>query len=76
MSSIVSFGNKDSLKDTARKYPFGTYADAGGLASKLNISRVPIKIFVNEGHMEKLWGGASNGQEAQSAFIKWLESVK
>jgi hypothetical protein len=74
--AIVSFGSKDSLKDAASKYPFGTYADAGGLASKLNISKVPIKIFVNEGHMEKLWGGATNSQEAQSAFIKWLESVE
>lgn len=74
--AIVSFGNKDSLKDAGRKYPFGTYADAGGLAGRLNINRVPIKIFVNEGHMEKLWGGASNSQEARSAFIKWLESVK
>jgi hypothetical protein len=74
--AIVSFGSKESLKDAASKYPFGIYVDAGGLASDLNISRVPIKIFVNEGHMEKLWGGATNSQEAQSAFIKWLESVK
>lgn len=74
--AIVSFGSKDSLKDAASKYPFGAYVDAGGLASKLNISKVPIKIFINEGHMEKLWGGATNSQEAQSAFIKWLESVE
>ncbi len=74
--AIVSFGRKESLESAANKYPFGIYADAGGLASKLNINRVPIKIFVNEGHMEKLWGGATNGQEAQLAFIKWLENVQ
>ena len=74
--AVVSFGNKESLKDAASKYPFGIYADAGGLARQLNISRVPIKIFVNEGRIEKLWGGATNTQEAQSAFIKWLESVE
>lgn len=74
--AIVSFGNKESLKDAASKYPFRTYADAGGLTSTLNIGRVPIKIFVNEGNMEKLWGGATNSQEAQSAFIEWLENVK
>jgi hypothetical protein len=64
------------LKAAASKYPFGIYADAGGLARKLNISRVPIKIFISEGHMEKLWGGATNSREAQFAFIKWLENVK
>ena len=73
---IVSFGGKESLKDAASKYPFAIYADAGGLASKLNISRVPMKLFINEGHMEKLWGGATNSQEAQAAFTTWLESVK
>lgn len=74
--AIVSFGSKESLKDAASKYPFAIYADAGGLASKLNISRVPMKLFINEGHMEKLWGGATNSQEAQAAFITWLENVK
>jgi peroxiredoxin len=70
---IVSFGPKDSLKETEEKFPFKTYLDEGGLAHRLRIARVPMKVLVKDGHIQEIWGGSS--ERTQAEFIKWLEGV-
>lgn len=71
---IVSFGTKDSLKEEEEKYPFKIYSDGGGLAHQLHIARVPMKVLVNDGYIEEVWGGSS--ERAQAEFTKWLEGVQ
>lgn len=71
--AVVSFGTKDALKETEQKCPFKVYFDEGGLAHKLDIARVPMKVLVNNGHIEEIWGGSS--EKAQAQFTQWLEDV-
>lgn len=70
---IVSFGTKVALKETEEKYPFQVYFDEGGLAHKLGIARVPMKVLVNDGHIQEIWGGSS--ERAQAQFTQWLEGL-
>ncbi|MCI0563129.1 MAG: hypothetical protein MN733_32020 [Nitrososphaera sp.] len=74
---IVSFGERESALDAARKkFPFDVFYDGGfKLAGKLGITRVPIKIFVEDGVIIKTWGGATTEQEEQEEFISWLKRL-
>ncbi len=70
---VVSFGANASLKEMEGKYPFQVYFDEGGLAHKLGIGRVPIKVLVNDGEIQEVWGGSS--ERAQAQFTQWLEGL-
>jgi len=51
------------------------YDDGFKLAGALGITRVPIKIFVEDGVIIKVWGGATTEKEKQEEFIDWLEGL-
>ncbi len=74
---VTSFGRpKETLEIAEKKFPFKVYFDADSLLGlKLKITKVPIKIYVEDGIIKKVWGGASIKEEKKSEFINWLESV-
>jgi thiol-disulfide isomerase/thioredoxin len=75
---VVSFGEpKTALEQVgALGLPFKVYFDDGHLlAGRLGVRRVPIKLFVEDGVIKKLWGGATNSGEEETAFAEWLEKV-
>lgn len=74
---IVSFGDKQSsLAEAQKVFPFKVFFDEEGkLAASLGIHRVPIKIYLENGAVKKVWGGATTDETAKNEFVKWLESV-
>ena len=74
---VISFGDMESsLKQAKEKFPFAVFYDRGfRLASQLGISRVPIKIFVDNGIIRKSWGGATVDEKAKADFASWLGEV-
>ncbi|HVF56801.1 MAG TPA: redoxin domain-containing protein [Pyrinomonadaceae bacterium] len=75
---VATLGAKEeSLKMAAELFPFKTFYDEDGLLTKnLGITRMPIKIFVENGVVKESWGGASKSPEVQADFVKWMEEVK
>lgn len=74
---VTSFGNpKETLENSEKKFPFKVYFDADSLLGlQLKITKVPIKIYLEDGIIKKVWGGATIKEEKKSEFINWLESV-
>jgi peroxiredoxin len=73
---VISFGDKDSLKEAKQKFPFEVYYDRGfKLAGQLGIKRVPIKVFVDNGVIKKSWGGATVDEKKKADFTRWLAEV-
>lgn len=75
---VATFGDKEaSLKESAALFPFKTFYDDGALLTqKLGITRMPIKIFLEDGMVKETWGGASKSPEIQADFARWMEEVK
>lgn len=70
---VIPFGNQDYLlKQAQGKYAFETYFDVGmQLAKTLEISSVPIKVYLEDGIIRKTWiGGSDNKKRAE--FEDWL----
>lgn len=74
---IITFGKKlSSPTEAERAFPFKVFYDEGfHLAPKLGVSKVPIKLYVEDGIMRKSWGGATMDDEKKNTFVQWLESV-
>lgn len=75
---VVSFGEpKTALAQIGEMgLPFKVYFDDGHrLSGKLGVKRVPIKIFVEDGVIKKMWGGATNSTDEEASFIEWLEKA-
>ena len=75
---VVSFGDKEtSLREGKDKFPFKLLYDQGRrLAGQLGISRVPVKVYVEDGMIKKAWGGATINDEAKVTFTKWLDEQR
>lgn len=75
---VVSLGERvASLKESEALFPFKTLFDEESLlARQLGITRVPIKIFLEDGIVTKTWGGASKNAEIQADFSEWLRGLK
>lgn len=75
---VATLGNKDALLTGSEElFPFKTfYDDEAMLTQNLGITRMPIKIFLEDGVVKETWGGASKSQEIQADFIEWVEQVK
>lgn len=75
---VVSFGEKKAALDAARSvFPFRVFYDDGfRLAAKFGITRVPIKLYIENGIIKKAWGGASVAEETRKAFVAWLDELK
>lgn len=74
---VVSFGKQEEvLKAAQNKFPFRVFYDGNNLlAIRLGITKVPIKIYLEDGIIKKVWGGATVSEDKKSEFINWLESV-
>jgi len=74
---VVSFGEKDVvLREAKDKFPFKVFYDEQfQLAGPLGISRVPVKLYVEDGVIKKAWGGATVSDQAKADFIKWLDDL-
>lgn len=75
---VVSLGEKKAALEAARSvFPFQVFYDDGfRLAAKFGITRVPIKLYVEDGVIKKAWGGASVAEEKRKAFVAWLDELK
>ncbi len=71
---IIPFGNKEEiLKKAQGKYAFETYFDDGSqLARILEISTVPLKVFLEDGVIKKTWVGATVEPQERTEFEEWL----
>ncbi len=74
---VISYGEKKSALLAAEQvFPFKVFFDEQGqLASALGINRVPIKIFLENGIIQKAWGGATVDEDAKLAFSQWLADL-
>ncbi len=74
---VVSFGKpKEALEASQSKFPFKVFYDGKGLlALTLKITKVPIKIYLEDGIIKKVWGGATTDENKKKEFVAWLESV-
>jgi len=74
---VIPFGVKDqALQAAQRKYAFETFFDQHSMLSRnLQIYQVPIKIFVEDGIIKKVWLDATLTPEAQTAFKQWLYAL-
>lgn len=74
---VATLGEKEaSLRGSAEMFPFKTYYDEGGLLTEhLGITRMPIKIYMEDGVVKETWGGASARPEVQADFAQWMEDV-
>jgi peroxiredoxin len=74
---VISFGEKkSSLLAAEQVFPFKVFFDEKGqLAAALGIDRVPIKIFLENGIIQKAWGGATVDENAKLAFSQWLNNL-
>jgi thiol-disulfide isomerase/thioredoxin len=72
---IVSFGDeKISLKVAEEVFPFEVFYDQESLLARgLNINRVPIKIFLEDGIIRDVWDGSSKTEEAKAEFRDWFK---
>ncbi|MCV4753820.1 hypothetical protein OFC37_30630, partial [Escherichia coli] len=58
------------------KYALEPFYDVGSdLSRDLEIYQVPIKIFVENGIIKKVWLNATIDQRKQTEFKDWLRSV-
>lgn len=74
---VISFGDeKISLKVAEGVFPFDVYYDQGSLLARgLNINRVPLKIFLEDGIIRDVWDGSTKTEEARAEFRDWLKKV-
>jgi len=73
---IISGGDKRKQLETASaKFPISVLYDDSLLAVKLSITKVPIKIYLEDGVIKKAWGGASVDETRKAEFVSWLEGV-
>jgi peroxiredoxin len=74
---VISYGDKaSSLRTAEQKFPFKTFFDENfHLARALGITRVPVKLYLEDGVMKKVWGGATNDEQKKTAFVQWLDAL-
>ena len=74
---VVSFGKpKETLEAAQSKFPFKVFFDGQSLlALNFKITKVPIKVYLEDGIIKKVWGGATTDANKQKEFSDWLEKV-
>lgn len=72
---IMPFGTIKSLTASKASFPFKTYLDVNGdLREKLQIDRVPIKMFLDHGVIRKVWIG-SGYAPLEKDFINFMDTI-
>lgn len=74
---VIPFGNKDEvLKMAQAKYALAPFYDRGSnLSRSLDIYQVPIKVFLEDGVIKKVWLDATSSDQKQAEFKAWLDGV-
>src|SRR5215813_7182668 len=63
---VASLGSTKPDEEAEKEFPFKLYFDKGmRLATGLGITKIPIKVFVEDGMIKKAWGGASSEEETR-----------
>lgn len=75
---IISYGRRPPAPETPENhFPFRLLFDEGAqLATRLGITRVPIKVYLEDGIIKRAWGGATNDEQGKIAFTEWLENLE
>ncbi|MET0623361.1 MAG: hypothetical protein ABW250_10320 [Pyrinomonadaceae bacterium] len=74
---VIPFGNKaEGLKTAQAKYTLTPFYDSGSnLSRSLDIYQVPIKVFLEDGIIRKVWLDATSSDRERAEFKAWLDSV-
>lgn len=74
---VIPFGNKKQALQLAQdKYAAETFYDSGSMLSQsLEIYQVPIKVFLEDGVIKKVWLDATDNDQKQVEFKDWLRSL-
>ena len=74
---IIPFGNKDeSLKRAQAKYALTPFYDRGSnLSRSLDMYQVPIKVYLEDGVIKKVWLEATSSDQKRAEFKAWLDSI-
>jgi hypothetical protein len=72
---VVTFGAESDLLTAESKFPFELYFDKGGeLRSALGINGVPVKLYLENGVVKKVWMGSAVALHQEQAFDEWLRA--
>ena len=70
------FWSDRSLKGVEGEFPVKVFVDQDMLLQRtLDVKVLPLKIFLKDGVVKKVWAGTSTTPEAREAFCKDLEEV-
>jgi thiol-disulfide isomerase/thioredoxin len=74
---VIPFGNKDeALKMAQAKYALAPFYDRGSnLSRSLEIYEVPVKVFLEDGVIKKVWLEATSSEQKQADFKSWLDHI-
>lgn len=74
---VIPFGSQDrTLKMAQAKYALAPFYDRGSnLSRSLDIYQVPIKVFLEDGVVKRVWLDATTTDEKQAEFKAWLNSA-
>lgn len=80
-SDIKSYGvatlEEVPLPENAKDSPFqGVFLDGGFLLSRsLNVDRLPMNFFIENGVVKSAWMGAPNNDKRKAEFIEWFKHL-
>lgn len=74
---VASFEQDEaSIRKAEGMFPFRVFRDDRlRLMQGLNLSRVPIKIYLEDGVIKKTWDGATMDERAKAEFVEWLDGL-
>jgi hypothetical protein len=74
---VIPFGGKQKGLEMARgKYSLDPFYDYGSnLSKKLELYRVPVKVYLEDGIIKRVWPRATLDSKAQAEFKDWLNGV-
>jgi hypothetical protein len=74
---VIPMGIKtEVLRQAQDKYCLETFFDQGSmLAKKLEVYQVPIKVFLEDGIIKKIWVEATVTDQRRSEFQNWLNGL-
>lgn len=74
---VIPMGVRNEvLKEASEKYCFETFFDHGSmLARKLEVYQVPIKVYMENGIIKRIWLEATVTDQGKSEFRNWLNGL-
>jgi hypothetical protein len=74
---VLSFEGRDAhTEKTESIVPFDVFYDSNHqLKRAIGLTGVPVKVFVENGVIRKIWSGATVAKKDQDDFVEWLDSL-